>query len=882
VSCPPNTYYGRNMGTYWVCPACTLCLPWELEVRPCLVSNRLCQGTTDITVNVSGSNWMYDLNLTALGMLANAIYNTSRFLPMRAKNVTKQLLHPMVVEPNSVDVEVYVGDVKRAWNGSSIFNSSRLTIQTQDIIESVPNSVDVELEVTGGLTPWALIAQNISSKYNFTRIYHSEQDSVIAVLTQTEISVIVQSALGLNLPELLTRLDSLNAIQVRAFPVVNITTQTVTGFFERDGIQYPMLFKTFLMGENSTIQATGYDIGGEFYMTGTVSESNVYNMTKTYPGLYSMLYNGVKTQLNTVQGYWDLQGQHHGTFGIVFGASQTQGRRRHLLSVDDNITGCADNYYLHWYDGLGYICVPCNYEPTPGYVNQSTPNYRAYLWYFIESPCPPDAARICPGGLRGPSCVTRTGVWTVNATDVIAFTEPTCDPQFALVVSEYLAICVGIICQLGLTGQPGFCYQCEPGTYKPTLGSAECILCYENTYSTALGAPDNLTCLECTGHSLSSQGSSLKSQCLCNAGYSPSTSETCLECHPGKYKFFPANVGCSACIAGAFASSQGQTICDACQVGTFSSTTGAPVCKPCDPGTYNPLNRSGTVCPACTAGTYSPMQQSACSACPRNFISGAGSAQCTKCPANQYANETGLTKCDSCAPGLGLVNAMYCLPCLGGSFSEAGTCTPCAIGTYSGVLGATSPAVCLGCIAGTYTFSPGLTSCSWCPPGMFGLHCQKCQPGTYQQSYGKLSCSSCARGEYSTIHGASSFFSCQNCERGKFWTSVSSCNDCTVGTTSPPASLDESECLPAEGYYSDDARRAQPCPANHYCTIGISEPIPCPEGLVSDAGSNTCDIPVEDVALYDWVVASIWSSVFILWVGCFWKYRRYWKRAIRI
>ena len=882
VACPRNTYYGKNMGPYWICPACTVCLPWEREVRPCLVSNRLCQGLTEITVNVTGSNWLYDLNLTALGMLANALYNTSRFLPMRAQNVTQQRLHPMVVEPNSVDVEYYIGDAKRVFNQSSVFNSSSLKIQTYDVVDVIPNSVDIELNITGGLTSWAKIAENISKRYNFTRLYHSEHDSVVAVLQQTEISVIVQSALGLNLPDLLTHLDALHAIQARVIPVISVATQTVTGFFERNGTQYPMIFKTFQVEDNGTVQAIGYDIGGEFYMSGTVSQSNVYNMTKMYPGLYSMAYNGVKTQFNTIQGYWDLQGQHRGTFGIVFGVQTAQGRRRNLLSTDPNVTGCLDNTYLHWYDGLGYVCVPCNYDPTPGPVNQSTPNFRAYLWYYVANPCPPDAARICPGGLRGPSCITRTGVWTVNATDIITFTQPTCDPQFELVISEFLALCVGVVCQPGLTGQPGFCDWCVPGTYKPTIGSAECTLCDANTYSPAPGALDNTSCLACKAESRSDPGSSAPAQCLCNAGYFPRPNETCLPCPSGKYKFFPANVGCSACLSGSFASSQGQLHCDACLAGSFASTTGASLCQPCEPGTYNAYNRSGSMCPPCIAGTYSQSQQSTCVECPLNYISGLAAPACSKCPANTYANGTGLTTCLSCSPGLGLKNARYCLPCPGGSFSETGTCTPCSMGTYSTRSGATSSTTCIGCIAGTYTFSPGLTSCVLCPPGMVGLHCQLCEPGTYQPSYGKHSCISCARGEYSTLHGASSFFSCQNCERGKFWTSISHCQDCAAGTTSPPASLDESECFPAEGYYSDDERRALPCPANHYCTIGISTPIPCPEGLVSDVGSNTCDVPVEDVALWDWVVAALWSTVFILWVGCFWRYRRYWKRVVRL
>ena len=891
VSCPPHTFYDTFTDGHWICTKCTLCLPWEREIRPCLVSDRLCQGVTDVVVNISGSHSLYEINLTAIGILANQLYNTTHFTNIKTLNSTKTLLHPMVVEPNSIDIELYISDAKRIWsqNWTAWINSSRFQHQSLDVIEAVPNSVDVEFRVNGSIISWDKMAANLSNRVNFTKKSVYNEDSIIVTVKQSEITIWIQDVMNLDFPGFLKQLDSLHPISKQVLSIVNLTTQTVTGFFEKNNTQYPMLFQRFGVDVNHSIQATGHDIGGFFEITGALDVQGTYRMVKTYPGLYSMTYTGTATQKHSdgsfvITGFWDLYGTHQGMFSIVFGREMYSGRRLLALNELVNFTGCPEEFYVHWYDPLGYICIPCNYDPIPTPVNQSMPSFRAYLWYYTVEPCPlPDHARICPGGMKPPECVGRSGLWTVNDTNIIVMSEPTCEPQFSLMITEFLTLCVGITCQQGLTGQPGFCSLCSPGTYKSVLGSTPCTLCNANTFSTAQGASWNSTCTSCKTYSTSDPGSFYEEQCMCKPGYgTDSITNRCTECPLGRYKYFTGNAGCSKCISGTFGSYPGQSLCNACPTGTFTKLLGSSSCQMCEPGTFKAEMRSDRECSECTAGSYASMSgQSGCPLCDINYVSTGKAQLCLKCQEHQYANGTGLSACSWCDPGQGLVDSLYCVPCQGGSYSTSGICTPCWKGTYSTQQGAITDAVCLGCIAGTYTFQEGLTTCSLCPPGRVGLHCIQCDPGTYQPLYGMHTCISCARGEYLSHAGASSFLECLNCERGKFWTGTSSCKDCPTYTTSPPGSLDETECMPEEGFYLGDGRRAQPCPPNHYCTIGISDPVPCPDGLVSEQGSNACSPPIEDVALWNWVVGALWSTIFLLWVGCFWKYKRYWIRLVK-
>ncbi|GMH71325.1 hypothetical protein TL16_g05623 [Triparma laevis f. inornata] len=114
-------------------------------------------------------------------------------------------------------------------------------------------------------------------------------------------------------------------------------------------------------------------------------------------------------------------------------------------------------------------------------------------------------------------------------------------------------------------------------------------------------------------------------------------------------------------------------------------------------------------------------------------------------------------------------SGMPCTPCEAGSYA-AGTashsCSDCATGKKSDVVGADSESVCQNCHAGTYSGSmPGSDSCESCPEGQFSLE-------------GSAGCTLCNLGKYS--EGSAS--TCTDCDDREFQplTGKGSCNPCNA------------------------------------------------------------------------------------------------------
>jgi len=73
-------------------------------------------------------------------------------------------------------------------------------------------------------------------------------------------------------------------------------------------------------------------------------------------------------------------------------------------------------------------------------------------------------------------------------------------------------------CNAGYSGRDGeACKACEVGEYKPSSGSAACILCQEDFYTERDIAADS--CVKCPNNSYSFEGSFGALSCACNRGY---------------------------------------------------------------------------------------------------------------------------------------------------------------------------------------------------------------------------------------------------------------------------------------------------------------------------------------------------------------------------
>ncbi len=145
-----------------------------------------------------------------------------------------------------------------------------------------------------------------------------------------------------------------------------------------------------------------------------------------------------------------------------------------------------------------------------------------------------------------------------------------------------------------------------------------------------------------------------------------------------------------------------------------------------------------TSCVACPAGKYKP---------------GIGAYLCSACEVGKYQSLTGQAACIACGCG----KAHWGI----GATSSA-ACVTCNTGKYSG----SSASECSFCGANTYGDTPGLCSCTACPPGStsptgsvgawncvasgcyagYYLNlgsCLLCPYGTYKSTYGNQACTKC-------------------------------------------------------------------------------------------------------------------------------------------
>jgi len=189
-----------------------------------------------------------------------------------------------------------------------------------------------------------------------------------------------------------------------------------------------------------------------------------------------------------------------------------------------------------------------------------------------------------------------------------------------------------------------------PGATSPHATTGDCELCAVDTYKAIIGHTTG--CLPCPLNTVSDQGSTQLSQCICLAGFIQNEDGfACVACEPGTFKYTTmsseeckpcplntvseqASSQLSQCICQVgFTHNEDGVACEACEKGTFKDITGAVQCTPCPLNTVSDQassQLSQCICPVgfihnedgdcavCPEGTWPLHDQSGCYGLPWN------------------------------------------------------------------------------------------------------------------------------------------------------------------------------------------------------------------------------------------------------------------------
>ena len=150
-------------------------------------------------------------------------------------------------------------------------------------------------------------------------------------------------------------------------------------------------------------------------------------------------------------------------------------------------------------------------------------------------------------------------------------------------------------CRIGYAHAAGVstCRICDPGTYNSQLGRTACSNCSVGLYSVNYGAIGSETCVSCPlgqwspegspncnlcpANSRAAAGSGLRTDCICDAGYTGADGSTCVPCAIGTYKDATGSAQCSACPALMSTSGVALRLSDCWCVSGYIQTAGACV-----------------------------------------------------------------------------------------------------------------------------------------------------------------------------------------------------------------------------------------------------------------------------------------------------------------
>jgi len=349
-------------------------------------------------------------------------------------------------------------------------------------------------------------------------------------------------------------------------------------------------------------------------------------------------------------------------------------------------------------------------------------------------------------------------------------------------------------------GSQWVCESCEVGTYGNTMAAEACLPCPAGTYLDVIGATQGVQCKTCPSFSNSPAGTGSIQQCMCNAGYSGSSIDTCVPCTAGTYND-DSRANPSVC-----------TECDAGKINPNAAATSENACNTCGPGTYALDTRA--LCMVCPVNTYcvGGLQKQCVGdfrANTHNENGGGVSADTCVCKKGMYLDEDTCTPCEIGSYCTGVANSITQCPthstslasseqgaisdciCKAGYSGEDGqACDPCGVGTFKTLTG---NSLCIACGAGRFLplTARSIDACEDCASGKFSTllaagGCTGCAEGTYSEESGKTVCQRCSAGTWSNTVNATNEQTCTKVGSGKYQMSTdavseNACKVCPVG-----------------------------------------------------------------------------------------------------
>ncbi|KAJ1464397.1 hypothetical protein T484DRAFT_1649669 [Baffinella frigidus] len=263
----------------------------------------------------------------------------------------------------------------------------------------------------------------------------------------------------------------------------------------------------------------------------------------------------------------------------------------HQLSASgsDNKLDCACK--AGWVGGNGDSCSMCSADEycTGGATSTSClANSESQVGSKASTDC------ICAQGWYGApggECTKcEVGSWCH------AGSKTEC-PDFTSTASTGMFMLANCTCITGhhASSDGTVCQGCPVGTYKVNTGTGDCTECSANTFSTTVGASSENTCIGCYAGSSSVARSGVRTNCVCDAGYTGAAGTECRTCNQGTWKGSTGSGACTLCVQGTYSSDYAAVDVDTCTscLEFSSSDAGSKSmasCK-CRAGYYN----TGTV-----------------------------------------------------------------------------------------------------------------------------------------------------------------------------------------------------------------------------------------------------------------------------------------------
>ena len=443
----------------------------------------------------------------------------------------------------------------------------------------------------------------------------------------------------------------------------------------------------------------------------------------------------------------------------------------------------------------------------------------------------------------------------------------------------------GYICLEGTGIYPAESLECRKGSYC-LQGEVYPIDCEKGTYNPFTKGEDANACIASpAGFYVDIKGATALSG-VCAPGYyceQGSITSKDISCPEKTFRDLPGGKvadDCGACPAGSFCPS-GTIIPKSCPKGHYCITGIVDPAK-CPKGTFGPSKRLramyectdcwkgrfcadiGQVSPSgicdpgyhCDIASQTPNPEYDLPADPRHAegwrcVAGGfcekGSTYNLPCPSSTFANVVGASDNSVCLPCsarkycVGTPSNVVTGDCREGYFCPGGGYSPthsiCSIGK-----------ICIadsfqeqGCLAGTYVSSQGESACDTCPAGFYCAGGNNtavftpCPTGHYC-SPGLGAPLPCPEGTYMPIERSQLVSECLPCPTGQY----------CQGTGNPAPT---NPCDP--GYFClESAKVPVPpqnlpyygiCPIGHYCTVGVSDPMPCPMGTYNPSTGLTTE-----------------------------------------